>query len=67
MVQAAPPSENAELKMPRWAAVVDPSVAGQSGIWTMESRGMLTSRALRRSAARWTRTVVSERAPGSAA
>ncbi len=66
-VQAAPPIENAELNMPFWAFVIVPSGSLQAGICTTESRGMLTIVALLRSAARCTRRVVSDRAPGSAA
>jgi hypothetical protein len=64
IVQAAPPSENAVLNISAGrAGIVLPSSRRHSGTSTTESRGMLTSTALSRSALRCIRIVVSERSP----
>ena len=66
IVQAGPASENAELNIAIvWAGTTVPSCLVHDGIGTMESRGMLTSVADLRSAARCSTIVVSDRAPAT--
>ncbi len=64
--QAGPPVSKAALNCIRVGRLRVPSGFSQAGTLTMTSRGMETAVACRRSAARWSRIVVSERWPPAA-